>query len=362
MARGEEFYPNSSRGVESLRHMRLMALLRDMVESEGRVKAAATLGVSFRTVVRAEESGRLTARMSHALERHLLLGGGSAAAQLRESVGELTERVGALEEELQTARRAIEDRRQAAREERAKAIRQLERRLARLESAKGAEGALETAQTEAEKPASPPLWREYRELVTEEAEPGEELVYGEATPVIVEWRRATAEYKRAVATGTALERAEARIRALELEIDLIDTHELTLPPEDVSLGSVGPAGAATAQAAFAGERAGGSQPGSAKAVAAARSDLRAVERVGGAAPPATWPPHRSKRCGSEGPIQAFRTSIRPSVRVIIDSVSGFFQCFPPRKLEGQSLTRSDQTDRAPLSRRSSIRDERTPAA
>ena len=65
---------------------------------------------------------------------------------------------------------------------------------------------------------------------------------------------------------------------------------------------------------------------------------------------------------AQGPVGAFRPSIRPSVRVIIDSVSGFFQCFPPRKLEGQSLTRSDQTDRAPLSRRSSTRDERAPAA
>ncbi len=230
MAKEDELYPGSSRSLESLRHVRLMALLRDMVEGEGRVKAADTLGVSFRTVVRAEESGRLTVRMSHALERHLLLGGGSAAAQQRERVEALAERVESLETELRDGLEGVEGRCEAAGEERAKAIRQLERRLARLKSAKGVEGALETAQAEAEKPISRPPWREHRELVTEEAEPGEELVYGEATPVIVEWRRATAKYKRAVATGTALERADARMKALEVEIELIDTHELTLPP------------------------------------------------------------------------------------------------------------------------------------
>ena len=81
---GEELYPEESRSLDSLRQMRLVALLRDMIEAGGWVKTAETLGVSYRTVVRAEESGRLTGRMGHALERHLLLGGGSAAAPQRE--------------------------------------------------------------------------------------------------------------------------------------------------------------------------------------------------------------------------------------------------------------------------------------
>ena len=33
----QEFYPESSRSLDSLRHMRLMALLRDMIEAEGKV-------------------------------------------------------------------------------------------------------------------------------------------------------------------------------------------------------------------------------------------------------------------------------------------------------------------------------------
>ena len=227
---GEDWYPDSSRSLESLRHVRLMALLRDMIEAEDGSRAAARLGVSYRTVSRAIESGRLTARMSAALERHLLLGGGSAAAQQRKRVEALAERMASLEAQLRDGLEAIEGKCEASGEERAKAIRQLERRLARLESARNAEDGTGTVSPSQEKPVAKPLRRLYRELVTEEAEPGEESVYGEATPVIVEWRRATAEHKRAVATGILLEKADARMRVLELETELIDTHRLTLPP------------------------------------------------------------------------------------------------------------------------------------
>ena len=77
-----------------------MALLGDMIYGQGKAKAAKALGVNYRTLVRPEESGQLTARMSAELERHLLLGGGSAAAQQRESMRALGERVEVLEERL----------------------------------------------------------------------------------------------------------------------------------------------------------------------------------------------------------------------------------------------------------------------
>ena len=83
---GAELYPESSRSLDSLRHMRLMALLRDMIDDGGKVQTAAALGVNYRTLVPHEETGRLTDRMADALERHLLLGAGSAAAQQRDRV------------------------------------------------------------------------------------------------------------------------------------------------------------------------------------------------------------------------------------------------------------------------------------
>ena len=220
--------------VEDVHHLRLMALLHELVREKGNRGAAAALGIDPRTVASCIKTGKLSWRVRETLERGLQSGAGSAAARQRERndalQGRLEKLEGKLQSSLEEVRSEVVGEVKVLLDEQAGTLRRLERRLARLESAKGAEDSLETAQTEAEKPASPPPRREYRELVTEEAEPGEESVYGEATPVIVEWRRATAEYRQAVATGTALERAEARIRALELETGLIDTHRLTLPP------------------------------------------------------------------------------------------------------------------------------------
>ena len=72
-----------------------------------------------------------------------------------------------------------------------------------------------------------PAWRPYRDLVTLEPEPGEEQVYGDATPLIVEWRKVRAEFLDA---GDGLSRAIAEERMRELEIELIGGRELTLPP------------------------------------------------------------------------------------------------------------------------------------
>ena len=90
---GTELYPDASRSLESLRQMRLLALLRDMIDDGGKVKAAKALGVNYRTVSKAVGSGTLTDRLANALERHLLLGGGSAAAQQWERVDALEKRL-----------------------------------------------------------------------------------------------------------------------------------------------------------------------------------------------------------------------------------------------------------------------------
>ena len=65
---------NGDVDAEKLRRLRLTGFLRELVREEGRVEAAELLGVAYRTVVRAEESGEITGRMGDALER--LLGTG----------------------------------------------------------------------------------------------------------------------------------------------------------------------------------------------------------------------------------------------------------------------------------------------
>lgn len=63
--------------------------------------------------------------------------------------------------------------------------------------------------------------------MTTEPEAGEEQVYGDAPPLIVEWRRASAEYMGA---GDTLSRAIAEERLRELKIKLIEDRKLMLPP------------------------------------------------------------------------------------------------------------------------------------
>ena len=207
-----------------------MALLRDMIDDQGKVKAARALGVNYRTLVRSEESGQLTARMSAELERHLLLGGGSAAAQQRESIRALEERMGALEERLRRnlegLRRVVEKATAEVREEQAQGMRRLERRMAKMEAERGDQDSSKDRGTVEERGVEA-SWRPYRDVVTTEPEPGEEQVYGDATPLIVEWRRVSAEHMNA---GDALSRAVAEERLRELEIELIEDRKLTLPP------------------------------------------------------------------------------------------------------------------------------------
>ena len=119
-------YPGSSRSLESLREMRLLALLRDMIDADGQARTAQVLGVGYRTLKRTVESGRLTERMAAALERLLLLGGGSAAARERERVDALERRVKGLAEEMHAGfdevRSAVDAGLKALREEQAVAV------------------------------------------------------------------------------------------------------------------------------------------------------------------------------------------------------------------------------------------------
>ena len=97
-----EQYPEATRSLDSLREMRLVALLGDLVDAHGKTQAAETLGVSPRTLTRFEESRRLTRTLAVALENHLVRGGGTAAeAQWQ--------RVAALEDGLAELTRALRD-------------------------------------------------------------------------------------------------------------------------------------------------------------------------------------------------------------------------------------------------------------
>lgn len=86
-----------SRRVEDVQHLRLMTLLDEMVRDKGVMRAARELEVNYRTLTTALETGRLSRRMRGTLEKALLEGGGSPAAEQRQRSDALEERFTGLE-------------------------------------------------------------------------------------------------------------------------------------------------------------------------------------------------------------------------------------------------------------------------
>ena len=94
---GQLFVVDETPGLDSLHELRLTALLRDVVKRKGRMEAAETLRVNYKTLTAALASGQLTPRLCDALERLLMVRKFAALEEVRGSVRELVERVDELE-------------------------------------------------------------------------------------------------------------------------------------------------------------------------------------------------------------------------------------------------------------------------
>ena len=220
-----------SRSVEDVHHLRLMALLRELVRNKGVMKATQELSVDYRTLTNSLKDGRLSRRMRQALEKALLEGGGSPAAEQRE-------RNDGLEEELKEVKGQVEAvGKEAARgvaavrgEVKALGDRQagFERRLSQVEGTgeDPGEEANEAAGGPAKRRAAP--WREYPDLVTREPAEGDEEVFGEAWPLIAEWRELRDAHPN---RGGGPEWLRSEERLLVMELTLLEEHGMTLPPE-----------------------------------------------------------------------------------------------------------------------------------
>ena len=88
--------------LESLQKVRLTALLHDLMK-EGKLEAAQLLGVNYKTLAAAVDSGTLTPRLSDALEKVLLSREIEAFEKVRERVDELEGRVEAVEKQTSEA-------------------------------------------------------------------------------------------------------------------------------------------------------------------------------------------------------------------------------------------------------------------
>ncbi|MCY3654991.1 MAG: hypothetical protein OXG95_00025 [Chloroflexi bacterium] len=202
----------------------LIESLRDLIDETGHGEAARQLGVDRKTLWRALDSGRLTPRVRQALERR---GANPEAARRRSRLGAVERRTELLDKDVEALAEAVE----ALRGEfgeladlQAEALRAWERRLSAVESRLAAGAA-------AEPPGPEPGARHrqgHPEVVTLEPAQDEELDYGEAVPLVAEWRRQRLAHLDEGARR--VERARALVRMLELERVLISDHELTLPP------------------------------------------------------------------------------------------------------------------------------------
>ncbi len=230
-----------SRDVENVYHMRLMALLSELVRERGYKGAARVLDIDQRTVAESAKTGQLSRRVREALERALQEGVGSAAARQRERNDRLEERVESLERGHEALGKGQDEldkelrRRVTAVEGGIEAL----RRDAAQGTGAGHAGAgpaqAETDGSEAgasgqgRNPSSRPrVRREYPDLATREPADDDEEVFGGAWPLIVEWRGLKDAHPN---DGKGLEWLTTQDRLLEVELALLEEHGMTLPPE-----------------------------------------------------------------------------------------------------------------------------------
>ena len=238
MVSEEEREQDRTRSLEDLQSMRLMALLRDVIKEHGTMGAAQVLEVNYKTLVRTLVSRRLTGRMSDALERMLLSGGGSVAARQRERFETLERELGALRRDWEEREKGLsgmiagevriagEEAKTLLREEFAQAVGELSRTTSGFETSQAGAGPSRSEGPKNQEPGPARSHRLSRGVVTREPHPGEEDSYGAGMDSVNEWR--ALNRKRGV--GTKLEQVRVRQRIMELEIEIIGEYELTLPP------------------------------------------------------------------------------------------------------------------------------------
>lgn len=217
---------------DSRHQAQLMALLHDLVESEGPMKTAEVLGVNYKTVARSRESGRLSLYLKEALNQFLLTQDDPVAHASDPGTSSIEER---LEKVAQCLRQAFEDALAAMEkevnaqvEENGRQLQDVLRRLSRLEGLRdNDEPEVSTAEHGARPLQAQSYRRRHPNLVTVEPEPGEEEAYGEATLLVVAWRGLREDFSDA---GNRLTRAMTEERMRGLEVTLIGDFRLTLPP------------------------------------------------------------------------------------------------------------------------------------
>ena len=208
--------------LKSLHNVRLTALLHDLMK-EGKLEAAQLLGVNHKTLTAALESGVLTPRLSDALEKVLLSRELEAFEKVRERVEEMEGRLEAVEKQAQDIPGEIEE-----------AVKgEVERRMAEWAKAVDEDaGSQEEGTPDAEDDGGSPPRKPFRtaspSVITMEPQPGDEEVFGDAWPLVDEWRQLRGSHPT---EGRGPEWLADEEKLRELETTLIGDHGLTVPPD-----------------------------------------------------------------------------------------------------------------------------------
>ena len=222
--------------LESLHRVRLTALLNDLMK-QGKLEAAQLLGINHKTLTAALDSGTLTPRVSDALEKVLLSRQIEAFDKVAERVDELEGRLEAMEGrtgniggEVEEAVQREVKRRVAERTETPGGPGRTTSRSGGVEPRAEGYGTDAPVHEERQQPRRK-HFEEYRRphpsVITMEPQPGDGEVFGEAWPLVEEWRRLRTSHPTE-GGGVAWLTNEKRLR--EMEIALVGEHEMAMPP------------------------------------------------------------------------------------------------------------------------------------
>ena len=230
------------RSVEDPHLLQLTSVLSEMVRRGGLKGAARELGIDHRTVKVSMDEGRLTRRCREALERALVERADADVADQGRRLEALEERVDALSERvgtgLETVRSGAEEREAKLREEFARGLGRIGRRISDLEEAR----TTPVADAEAARAVQAPqvaMRHGHAGLVTCEPAPDDPEVFGEAWPLVAEWRALRDTH---AGEGKSISWLKGEERLLEIELAMLEEHGLTLPPETEPLRGFGRAG------------------------------------------------------------------------------------------------------------------------
>ena len=228
-------FPETTRGLDSVRELRLMTLLKDLVAEHDRKGAAEMLGVDRKTLAGSLNSGRLTERMYFVLDRMLREGDGRVIARIDSRIDSLEKRMEAIEGRLDSAQ---EDVRTAMREELkglSESVQTLRDEVLKLSQPETAQTGRDASATGGDLGQPTTYYHDQLDpsVISAEPRPNEEMIYGRGFPLVVEWRELVA--RRRAGYADRLEAARVGERILELEVSLMRDLGMTLPPETYPL-------------------------------------------------------------------------------------------------------------------------------